>query len=366
VHGELLVLDVKVAASTVWEILKDAGIDPVPERAGSMWTDFLRSQAHALLACDFLASVTLIGMRRYVLAVIEHRSLRDRVLGATAHPTASWVTQAARNLVMDLEEAGCTARFLIRDRDGKFPGLFDTVWNQRHLLRALREFEASDNEHRPHRRLGFSGGPFPGPARHGVGAVPQNSLDSSQECGADLHRVGEAAFGHRAVSQYDEMPACELGLRLPELCEQSSDGVQEPLAVGADGLVYGMLGIRILRDGVEKGASAEAGRLDTVGDRPGDGPQDVGGRPAAAEGLADLIAIGLVDGLQIRDDEVFLTGEVPVQRRAGHFRLRDDPVDPDGVDPFGVEEPGGGVEQPRSRFGNLTSRVVCHRRVPIR
>ena len=47
VHGELLVLGVKVAASTVWEILKDAGIDPAPERAGSTWTDFLRSQADA-------------------------------------------------------------------------------------------------------------------------------------------------------------------------------------------------------------------------------------------------------------------------------------------------------------------------------
>ncbi|GAX58236.1 helix-turn-helix domain-containing protein [Streptomyces olivochromogenes] len=52
-HGELLVLGVKVAASTVWEILKEAGILPVPERASSTWADFLRSQADALLACDF-------------------------------------------------------------------------------------------------------------------------------------------------------------------------------------------------------------------------------------------------------------------------------------------------------------------------
>lgn len=33
VHGELLVLGVKVAASTVWEILREAGIDPAPEWA---------------------------------------------------------------------------------------------------------------------------------------------------------------------------------------------------------------------------------------------------------------------------------------------------------------------------------------------
>jgi putative transposase len=62
-----------------------------------------------------------------VLAVTGHAARRIRALGATPHPTASWVAQAAKNLVMDLEDAGSQARFLIRDRDGKFPGLFDTV-----------------------------------------------------------------------------------------------------------------------------------------------------------------------------------------------------------------------------------------------
>jgi hypothetical protein len=53
------------------------------------------------------------------LAVIEHASRRIRILGATVYPNAPWAAQAARNLVMDLEDAGCRARFLIRDRDGK-------------------------------------------------------------------------------------------------------------------------------------------------------------------------------------------------------------------------------------------------------
>ncbi|MFB4315138.1 integrase core domain-containing protein [Actinomadura sp. 21ATH] len=191
-HGELPVLGVKVAASRVWEILQDAGIDPAPDRAAGTWAGFLRSQADALLACDFLETVTLTGARLYVLAVIEHRTRRIHILGTTAHPTAAWVTQAARNLVIDLEDARCRARWLIRDRDGKYPELFDTVladasikvvltgvrmprmnaimerwvltcrrelldrtliWNQHHLLHALREFEAFYNEHRPHQGM---------------------------------------------------------------------------------------------------------------------------------------------------------------------------------------------------------------------
>jgi putative transposase len=59
--------------------------------------------------------------------VFEHHTRRVRVLGGTAHPTAPWVTQAARNLVMDLEEAGCRALLLIGDRGGEFPDLFEAV-----------------------------------------------------------------------------------------------------------------------------------------------------------------------------------------------------------------------------------------------
>ncbi|MEU0217244.1 hypothetical protein ABZ281_19900 [Streptomyces sp. NPDC006265] len=62
-----------------------------------------------------------------MFAVIGHAGQRIPFLGATAHPTASWVAQAASNLVMDLQDAGCQARYVIRDRDGKFPELFDTI-----------------------------------------------------------------------------------------------------------------------------------------------------------------------------------------------------------------------------------------------
>ena len=178
IHGELLVLGVKVAASTVWEILKEAGIDPAPQRTSDTWATFLRSQAHAILAADFFETTTLTGARLYVLAVIEHATRRVRILGATAHPTGVWVAQAARNLVIDLDDAGCQVKYLIRDRDGKYPAVFEAIladagiavvlsgvrmprmnsimerwiqscrhelldrtliWNQTHLLHALRE-----------------------------------------------------------------------------------------------------------------------------------------------------------------------------------------------------------------------------------
>jgi putative transposase len=106
VHGELLTLGVKVAASTVWEILREAGTDPAPDRAATTWTQVLRAQAEALLATDFIETITLTGTRTYVLAVIEHPSRRIRILGATAYPTATCAAPAARPAVVEVQELG--------------------------------------------------------------------------------------------------------------------------------------------------------------------------------------------------------------------------------------------------------------------
>jgi hypothetical protein len=125
IHGELAALGIKVAPSTVWEILKKHGIEPAPERDRQTWAAFLRGQSHAILACDFFTGTTLSGVSVYVFAVIESANRRVRILGATAHPTADWVTQTARNMVMDLQDAGATVTHLIRDRDSKFTRAFD-------------------------------------------------------------------------------------------------------------------------------------------------------------------------------------------------------------------------------------------------
>ncbi|WP_253208851.1 integrase [Streptomyces niphimycinicus] len=127
IHGELAALGIKIAAFTVWEILRQHGTPPAPERQSTTWADFLRSQAEALLACDLFEVHTLTGARLYVFAVIEHTTRRIRILGATAHPTAEWIVQLGRNLLMDLEDADSKAKFLIRDRDPKFTAAFDAL-----------------------------------------------------------------------------------------------------------------------------------------------------------------------------------------------------------------------------------------------
>lgn len=129
IHGELAALGIKVAASTIWEILNEHGVASAPGRESTTWTRFLRSQADALLACDFFETRTLTGARLYGFAVIEHATRRIRILGATAHPTAAWAAQLGRNLVMDFEGASAKAKFLIRDRDSKFTDAFDAVLN---------------------------------------------------------------------------------------------------------------------------------------------------------------------------------------------------------------------------------------------
>jgi transposase InsO family protein len=156
------------------------------------WREFLRSQAAGMLACDFLTVDTVFFQRLYVLFFIELDSRRVWLAGVDGTPDGAWVTQAAHNLVMTMEEQLVNRRFLIRDRDTKFTGVFDEVFKgegrrvirtpvrapqantyaerwvgtlrrecldwilifgRRHLKQVLRIYVAYYNGHRPHRGL---------------------------------------------------------------------------------------------------------------------------------------------------------------------------------------------------------------------
>jgi putative transposase len=99
-----------------------------PRRDGPGWAEFLRSQAQGILALDFFTADLLNGTKVYILAAIEHGTRRIRILGATGHPAQSWVVQQARNLLMDLEDAGIGVKFVLHDRDASFTAAFDDVF----------------------------------------------------------------------------------------------------------------------------------------------------------------------------------------------------------------------------------------------
>ena len=192
IHGELTGLGYTLAPSTVWQILKDASVNPAPRRTGQTWRAFLAGQAKTILAADFFHVDTVFLRRLYVLFFIEHGTRRVHLAGITAHPTGAWVTQQARNLLMNLAGQADGLKFLIRDRDTKFTAGFDAeftamgvriiktpiqapranaiaerwiasarrecldrmlITGERHLRLVLGEYADHYNGHRPHRAL---------------------------------------------------------------------------------------------------------------------------------------------------------------------------------------------------------------------
>jgi transposase len=98
IQGELARLGYNIAASTVWEILHAAGIDPAPRRADPTWRHFLTAQAHAIIACDFLIVETVLLkarlFRRSAGTPTFARSLHDQ--GSTVGPgVCLWSVMAA-------------------------------------------------------------------------------------------------------------------------------------------------------------------------------------------------------------------------------------------------------------------------------
>jgi putative transposase len=128
IHGELTKLGLTIAPSTIYEILRVAGIDPAPRRDGPTWRQFLHAQAAGILAVDFLHVDTVALTRLYVVVFIEHGTRRMHLGGITAHPTGAWTVQQARNLALDLGDRFGDFRFLIRDRGASFTASFDAVF----------------------------------------------------------------------------------------------------------------------------------------------------------------------------------------------------------------------------------------------
>ena len=190
IHGELAGLGHRLAASTVWQILKNAGIDPAPTRSEVTWSQFLRSQA--AVACDFATIDTVTLRRFYLLFFIDIATRTVYFAGITDHPSGVWATQAARNLLLQHGHQLADARALVRDRGSQFIDAFDeifrtegckvlktpvrtpvanafaerwigalrrelldrtVIWNRRQLERLVVDYIDHYNTHRPHRSL---------------------------------------------------------------------------------------------------------------------------------------------------------------------------------------------------------------------
>ena len=190
IHGELAGLGHRLAASTVWQILKNAGIDPAPTRSEVTWSQFLRSQA--AVACDFATIDTVTLRRFYLLFFIDIATRTVYFAGITDHPTGVWATQAARNLFLRHADGLARTRALVRDRGSQFIDAFDEIfrtermkilktpvrtpvanafaerwigtlrrelldrtiiWNRRQLNKLVVDYIDHYNTHRPHRSL---------------------------------------------------------------------------------------------------------------------------------------------------------------------------------------------------------------------
>jgi putative transposase len=209
IAGELAKLGSRVGRSTIAAVLKRHRMPPAPSRdRGSTWRLSYRHYRQHVLACDFFQVESLFLQTIFALFFIEVRTRKVYLAGCTAHPTAAWVTQQARNLAWQLQDGMLQVEVLQHDRDSKFPASFDAVFrseglqvaltpprcpqangvagrwvrsarqecldhllilNERHLFRVLTGYVAFYNERRPHQGLGQQ---CPIPLARGSGAGP--------------------------------------------------------------------------------------------------------------------------------------------------------------------------------------------------
>jgi transposase InsO family protein len=120
-------LGIALSATSVRNILAKAGVPPAPQRDRQSWRAFLQAHGESILACDFFTVDTVWLRRLYVLVFLSIGSRRIEYLACTSNPDTAWMLQQTRNLLMELEDRDRRVRFLIHDRDTKFPRAFDAV-----------------------------------------------------------------------------------------------------------------------------------------------------------------------------------------------------------------------------------------------
>ena len=226
-RGELLKLGHTVSATTIRTVLWRYHVPPAPRRAGLAWAAFLRAHAAGLVACDFFAVETVRLEVLYVLFFLHVQSRRVFVAGCTAHPTAAWTAQQARNITWDLAEVRIRPTVLLRDRDAKFPPAFDAAFaaqgarvvrapfrapranafaerwvgtirrecldwllilGTRHLEHAVREYARHYNAARPHRALALRP-----PLPRGQPVAPTAPVRRHDRLGGLLHEYSRCA-----------------------------------------------------------------------------------------------------------------------------------------------------------------------------
>lgn len=141
IKGELAKLGISVSATAIRTVLRRHGLGPAPRGSGPTWREFLRVQAKGIIAVDFFTVETAWLHTLYVLFAIELGTRRIHLAAATRHPNAAWMTKQARNLSFDLSER-TSLRFLIRDRDAKYPKSFDAVFAAEGITTILTPFQA--------------------------------------------------------------------------------------------------------------------------------------------------------------------------------------------------------------------------------
>jgi len=230
--GELRGLGISVSATSVRTILLRDGLPPAPQRDELSWRNFLRQQAATTLACDFFTVETAWLRRLYVLFFLSLERRRVEFVACTPNPTGAWVAQQARNLLMTLEDRQQPLRLLIHDRDAKFGGGFDhlfegegitvirtpvqapnanahaerwvgsvrrecldrlLIFSRRQLERVLRVYTRHYNRHRPHRSLAFRPPDQAGRSPTPLQAPPYPQLTRRDLLGGLIHEYEHAA-----------------------------------------------------------------------------------------------------------------------------------------------------------------------------